>query len=206
MLIDKRINNKIVLEKPQIEKIEIDKKFIELNQSDIIEFPYKKSISISLSSAKSDNHYFEYTISNLDSIHWNKLEREKLELTNLNSGDYTLLFRTSNGLGYTSEWISQKIHVLPPWYKNSFGYALYTLFTLSLIYVFYALHKRKIDKEQRLLQIKYEREQKEMLKEKTLENDRKIVEFKNEALKNEVKLKSKQLANTAMALVKKMKL
>ena len=203
MLIDKSINNKIALDKPQIEKIEIDKTFIELNQSEIIEFPYKKSISISLSSAKSDNHYFEYSISNLDSIHWNKLEREKLELTNLNSGDYTLLFRTSNGLGYKSESISQKIHVLPPWYKSSYGYALYTLITLILIYVFYALHKRKIDKEQKLLQIKYEREQKEMLKEKTLENDRKIVELKNEALKNEVKLKSKQLANTAMALVKK---
>ena len=37
----------------------------------------------------------------------------------------------------------------------------------------------------------------------TLENDRKIIELKNEALKNEIKLKSKQLANSAMALVKK---
>ena len=203
MLIDKRTNNKIVLNKPQIEKIEIDKNLIDLNQPEIIEFPYKKSISISLSSAKSDNHYFEYSILNLDSIHWNKLEREKLELTNLNSGDYTLLFRTSNGLGYKSESIFLKIHVLPPWYKNNYGYALYALITIILIYVFYALHKRKIDKEQKLLQIKYEREQKEMLKEKTLENDRKIIELKNEALKNEIKLKSKQLANSAMALVKK---
>lgn len=31
----------------------------------------------------------------------------------------------------------------------------------------------------------------------------KLVELKNESLRNEVKLKSKQLANTAMALVKK---
>jgi len=203
MLIDKLTKNKIVLNKPQIEKIGIDKNFIDLNQSEIIEFPYKKSISISLSSAKSDNHFFEYSISNQDSIHWNKLEKDKLELTNLNSGDYTLLFRTSNSLGNTSETISQKIHVLPPWYKNRYGFALYTFIFLVIIYIFYALHKRKIDKEQKLLQIKYEKEQEEMLKEKTLENDRKIVELKNEALKNEVKLKSKQLANSAMALVKK---
>ena len=203
MLIDKRTNNKVFLNKPQIEKIQVDKSLIDLNNSEAVEFPYKKSISISLSSAKSDNHYFEYSISNFDSIHWNKLEKDKLELTNLNSGDYTILFRTSNSFGDKSESVSKKIHVLPPWYKNRYGFALYSFITLLTIYIFYVLHKRKIDKEQKLLQLKFETEQKEILKEKTLENDRKIVELKNEALKNEVKLKSKQLANTAMALVKK---
>ncbi len=50
---------------------------------------------------------------------------------------------------------------------------------------------------------KYEDEQKKMLKEKTIENEKRIVELKNESLESEVELKSKQLANTAMALVKK---
>ncbi len=204
MLIDGRnYSESHELDKPTIEKIEIEKSLIDLNNSEIIEFPYKKGISLSLSSPKSDNHYFEYSISNLDSVHWYRLEREKLELTNLSSGEYTILFRASNNFGGTSDITSQKINVLPPWYKNRFGFALYVLLTLLLIYTFYVLHKRKIDKEQKLLQLKFEREQKELLKEKTLENDRKIVELKNEALKNEVKLKSKQLANTAMALVKK---
>jgi DNA-directed RNA polymerase specialized sigma subunit len=36
-----------------------------------------------------------------------------------------------------------------------------------------------------------------------LENEKRIVQLKNESLRNEVKLKSKQLANTALALVKK---
>jgi DNA-binding CsgD family transcriptional regulator len=204
MLIDgKNYSESHELYKPIIEKIEIEKNLIDLTNSEIVEFHYKKSISISLSSAKSDSHFFEYSISNLDSIQWYKLDREKLDLSNLSSGSYNLFFRTSNNFGVKSDIVSQNINVLPPWYKNKFGFALYTFLTLIVVYVFYILHKRKIDKEQRLLQIKFESEQRELLKEKTLENDRKIVELKNEALKNEVKLKSKQLANTAMALVKK---
>ncbi|HKK11634.1 MAG TPA: LuxR C-terminal-related transcriptional regulator, partial [Flavobacteriaceae bacterium] len=204
MLFDKKnYSESYQLYKPTIEKIEIDKNPIDLNGSDILEFPYKKSISFILTSPKSDDHFFEYAISNLDSIHWNKLDTDKLELSNLSSGNYTLLFRTSNGFGGTSEITSQKIHILPPWYKNKYGFALYAFIVLLITMGFYALHKRKIIKEQKLLQLKLKREQREMLREKTLENERKIVELKNEALKNEVKLKSKQLANTAMALVKK---
>ena len=45
------------LYKPTIEKIEIDKSLIDLTNTEIIEFPYKKSISISLSSPKSEDHY-----------------------------------------------------------------------------------------------------------------------------------------------------
>ena len=58
-------------------------------------------------------------------------------------------------------------------------------------------------KHQRLLKIKYAKEQQEILREKNLENEKRMVQMRNEALRNEVKLKSKQLANTAMALVKK---
>lgn len=204
MLIDqKNYSESHQLYKPNIERIEIEKNPIRLSHSEIIEFPYKKSISFSLSSAKSDNHFFEYAIKNLDSLKWYKLDREKLELSNLNSGNYTVLFRTSNNFGMTSDVTSLKIHILPPWYKNKYGYILYTFIILAVLVTFYIMHKRKIIKEQKLLQIKLRKEQREMLREKTLENERKIVELKNEALKNEVKLKSKQLANTAMALVKK---
>jgi len=204
MLIDeKNYSESYELHKPTIERVEIEKKPINLINSDLIEFPYKQGISISLSSAKSDNHFFEYAIQNADSINWRRIDKEKLELPNLNSGNYTLLFRTSNNFGITSEITHQKIHILPPWYKNRYGFALYTFLLLAMLSIFYVLHKRKIIKEQKLLQIKLRKEQREMLREKTLENERKIVELKNEALKNEVKLKSKQLANTAMALVKK---
>ncbi|MFC4723346.1 LuxR C-terminal-related transcriptional regulator [Geojedonia litorea] len=204
MLIDGiNYSENLILQAPIIERIEVDKAMIDINTSNPVEFSFNQSISISVSSPKSDNHYFEYAISNLDSLQWYKLDKEKLELSNLSNGSYTILFRAANNFGGKSDATPLDISVLPPWYKNNIGFALYGLLIIITIVLFYALHKRKVDKEQKLLQLKFEQEQRELIKEKTLENERKIVELKNEALKNEVKLKSKQLANTAMALVKK---
>lgn len=193
------------LQKPVIDLIEIDKSIIEYkNSSTKFEVPYNsKNISISVSSPRSRNHFFEYSITNLDSSHWYSLDKEKLELSNLNSGNYKINFRTSNSSGQISPTTSVEFTVLPPWYATSNGFLVFFILALIFTYVIYSLHKRKLMKEQRLIKQKLETEQKELLKEKTLENEKLIVELKNESLKNEVKLKSKQLANTAMALVKK---
>lgn len=188
---------------PTIEKIEIANTLIEFDSSKAIEFPINNSISFVVTSPKSNNHYLEYSISNRDSISWYKIEKDKLELLNLKDGDYTILFKASDNFGNTSEVTSIKIKVLPPWYKDTLGFILYVLIVMGVAFVFYLLHKRKIYREQRLLQLKLKKEQREALKEKAIENEKKLVELKNESLKNEVKLKSKQLANTAMALVKK---
>lgn len=51
--------------------------------------------------------------------------------------------------------------------------------------------------------VKYEESQKKAIEDKALENEKTIIRLKNDSLRNEVKLKSKQLANTAMAVVKK---
>ena len=195
----------VELQKPVIDLIEIDKSIIEYkNPSTKFEIPNNsKNISISVSSPRSRNHFFEYSISNLDSSNWYSLDKEKLELSNLNSGNYRINFRTSNSSGQISATTSVEFTVLPPWYATSHGFVVFFILALIFTYIIYSLHKRKLMKEQRLIKQRLETEQKELLKEKTLENQKLIVELKNESLKNEVKLKSKQLANTAMALVKK---
>ena len=192
------------LEKPTIESIIINNNQIDLETKGVMEFPFRNNnISISVSSPKSKDHSFEYSVAGLDSGNWYKMEKEKLELSNLLDGDYTILFRTINNFGNVSPIEQLKIKVLPPWYKAKEGFVLYGLLVLFAALIGYVLHKRKINKEQKLLQFKLEKEHEELLKETALENDKKIVELKNQSLKNEVTLKSKQLANTAMALVKK---
>jgi DNA-binding CsgD family transcriptional regulator len=191
------------LVKPTVEKIEVANNLIEFDTSKSVEFPINNSISFFVSSAKSKNHFLEYSISNKDTINWYKLDKDKLELSNLKDGDYTISFRASDNFGHISDIESIKIKILPPWYKDTLGFALYFFIGLLVAFIFYMLHKRKIYKEQRLLQLKLKKEQREALREKAIENEKKLVEIKNQSLKNEVKLKSKQLANTAMALVKK---
>ena len=205
MLIDgNQSSRQSKLYKPQIEKVEANNTLLDLSSLNNIELPYRDSnINISLSSPLSNNHYFEYAIPRLDVVKWNRIEKEKINLSNLSNGDYEILFRTVNDFGEVSSNESMSFEVLPPWYKGSLGFALYTFLAMLTILIVYFLHKRKIKKEHKLLLLKYQNEQKLLLREKTIENDKKIVHLKNESLKNEVKLKSKQLANTAMALVKK---
>ncbi|HEY5688628.1 MAG TPA: LuxR C-terminal-related transcriptional regulator [Yeosuana sp.] len=203
MLIDNRFDSKKSLLKPQIESIKINKELIELEPDRVIEFKLNSSLVISVSSPKSGNHFFEYSILELDSKKWNRLDKDKLELSNLKDGTYTILFRTSDNFEKSSLPNKLTIKVLPPWYKDTLGFIIYFVLIAITGFIIYLVNKRKVIIEQRLLKIQFAKEQQEILREKTLDNEKRIVQLKNESLRNEVKLKSKQLANTAMALVKK---
>lgn len=205
MLFDNTSNtDAFPLYQPDFESILINKERITLDTINNIELPSKfQTFTVTLTSPKSKDYYFEYALASMDTLNWYKMENDKLEFSNISYGDYQFLFRTANQLGKTSAPRSLMVKVLPPWYRSVQGYVLFVLLLGVILVLFYRLHRRKIKKEQRLLQLKFETEQKVLLKEKTIENERRIVELKNESLQNEVKLKSKQLANTAMALVKK---
>lgn len=202
MLIDMKSDTPGNLYKPIITSIDIDKEPIELdlNKTSIT---MNSSFGISMSSPKSSNHFFEYAIAEMDSTKWRRLEKNKLELSGLKDGTYTLLFRTRNHLNKVSEASKIQIKVLPKWYKDTLGFALYIVLIMLSIVAFYYYHQQRLKKEQQLLRLKYAKEQQEIVKEKNLENEKRIVQLRNESLRSEIKFKSKQLANTALALVKK---
>jgi ATP/maltotriose-dependent transcriptional regulator MalT len=131
------------------------------------------------------------------------MENERLELSNLSNGEYELLFRTANNLGGKSPVKQLNLLVLTPWYKGTSAIVLLGMLIMVILTVSYFLHKRKVLKEQKLMQLKFDFEQGEFIKKKTIESEKEIIKLKTESLENEIKLKSKQLANTAMALVKK---
>jgi len=187
--------------KPLIEKIQVNDIRVKIDTS-VIELPNNGKISISIASPNSNNHFFEYSLST-NATKWDKVDNENLVLSNIKNGDFSILFRTSNKAGETSPIKTINLHVLPPWYKSNTGFIIYALALVLVLGIIYLLHKRKMKKEQKLLEIEFKKEQQQILKEKNIENDRKIIKLKNESLQNEIKLKSKQLANTAIALVKK---
>lgn len=203
MLVDNQSEINEVLYKPIIDNIVIDKKFIEINLRKSLEINLNSSLSIAVSSPKSTIHFFEYKILEIYSNKWQRLDKNKLELSSLKDGSYTILFRTSNYLGNASPSTKVLVKVLPPWYKGTWGVLLYMAIIALSFGLFYYYNKQKIEREQRLLKIKLTKEQQEIVREKSLESEKRIVQLKNEALRNEIKFKSKQLANTAMALVKK---
>lgn len=209
MMINNASISKTKLYQPSIERVSVSGDSISVKplKDDTVGFKYKESVTVELSSPQSLNHFFEYTITEGgykdEHAIWYEMEGNKVEFTNLLDGDYTMSFRTSDNAGNVSTMQSLSVDVYPPWYRDTFGYVLYFLIAVLIIVVFYTLHNKKIAKEQRIIKIKYQREQQKLLREKTLENEKRIVQLKNESLQNEIKLKSKQLANNAMALVKK---
>ncbi len=205
MLIDETFRDSISIYKPQIEAVKINGEHIHLSsikEDEVIKLKHNETISLELSSSKSSNHYFEYSIPSLNK-NWFRVDNRNLELNNINHGVYNVLVRTRDDSGNTSTSQEFILDVSPPWYKGTFGLILYVVLLLGFIGLFYYLHHKKIQKEQRLIRVKYQREQHKLLREKTLENEKSIVQLKNESLQNELKIKSKQLANNAMALVKK---
>ncbi|TXD81427.1 transcriptional regulator [Subsaximicrobium wynnwilliamsii] len=205
MRIDKNLPRSVYqVYKPSIDGISVNGAPIAIPNDTPIEIPNKnQSLLIELSSPKSHAHAFQYALTNVDPNHWYKIENGALELSNLGQGEYALAFRTVNESGTTSESTRLYITILPAWYRSNLGLLGFTLLAFLLILLFYVLHKRKILKEQLILKHQFEKDQEILLKDKTIENDKRIVELKNESLENELELKSKQLANTAMAIVKK---
>ncbi|WP_434037092.1 LuxR C-terminal-related transcriptional regulator [Formosa sp. 4Alg 33] len=204
MMINSTTPSNYALDKPKIEMVAVGGVPINLSEitNDEVCFNFNENITIELSSARSVNHFFEYKISNTDNL-WYKIDGNKVEFSSLKDGNYTISFRTGSNSGTVSPALDLQIDILPPWYRDTFGFLLYVLIAILTGIIFYVMQKKKIEKEQRLIKIKYQKEQQKLLREKTLENEKQIVELKNEALQREIKLKSKQLANNAMALVKK---
>ncbi len=204
MIVNGNSKSTINLNKPSIDAVFIENERINISNvtSEGVSFKYGKNMMVALSSPNSKNHFFEYNISEINDL-WYRVDGNTIDFSSLKDGDYTIDFRASDISGNMSPSQTLMIEILPPWYRDIWGFLLYLILGLALVLVFYAMHHKKIAKEQRLIKIKYQREQQKLLREKTLENEKQIVQLKNESLQNEIKLKSKQLANNAMALVKK---
>ncbi|QNK76428.1 transcriptional regulator [Winogradskyella sp. PAMC22761] len=204
MMINNTFANTTNLYRPNIESIAVNGVSISLSNiyKEGVRFNFNENIAIELTSSKSTNYFLEYNIPETDDI-WYKIEGSTVEFSNLIDGEYTFAFRINDNSGKVSPVTSIKIDVLPPWYRDTIGFVLYNLLAAMIVVIFYTMHNRKVAKEQHLIKIKYQKEQEKLLREKTLENEKQMVQLKNESLQNEIKLKSKQLANNAMALVKK---
>ncbi|RED46300.1 YXYXY domain-containing protein [Winogradskyella eximia] len=203
MMIDNGFKKNLELYKPTVESILINKKAIALNfKEEPLSIEYGESLEIEIVSPRSTNHFFEYRLFENDN-HWNELENNTIELTNLIEGNYKIEFRAKNDFGNISPIQSLTFEINPPWYRGTLGILIYLLIFALAIYTFFYVQKRKLIREQRLMKIKYQKEQQKLLREKTLENEKRIVQLKNDALQSDIKSKSKQLANNAMALVKK---
>lgn len=117
---------------------------------------------------------------------WSALE--KREFTNLPEGDYRFEVEAN--------WFGSKVEIpfqiLPPWYRSGLAYLAYALLLIGLFWWLYQVHLRRLARQARHLEVVRQRE---LQRERTL--------ARNRELREDIKRKSKELANTTLTLAKK---
>ncbi|MDT8414784.1 MAG: triple tyrosine motif-containing protein [Flavobacteriaceae bacterium] len=144
----------------------------------------------------------KYRLSNYEKD-WHITHSGSIKYSNIPSGDYTLemvaLGEQGNEVGTE---LKTSITVLPPWFLTNWAKLGYVLFLLFLIYSFYAINQFLLKKNQKKLRIKHVQEQRKIMHQKKIELEKKLIEIKSQQYKEELIHKEKELANTAISILR----
>ncbi|MFW6259360.1 MAG: hypothetical protein ACOC1R_00355, partial [Tangfeifania sp.] len=117
-----------------------------------------------------------------------KKDKPVFNFERLPEGKYELMVKAIDPWGNESRVQNLKIEVLPPWYLSNFAQSGYVLFFVSIIIGLQLWGIRRTrKKERRQLELR----------------EQELIKVRNEKLQNEVKHKSKELANSTMSIIKK---
>ncbi|WP_298487788.1 triple tyrosine motif-containing protein [uncultured Maribacter sp.] len=127
---------------------------------------------------------------------WTK--KTDISFENLPYGEYTFSVKAKVNNDIT-EAVNKTFIVNRPWYLSYIAYMVYTLFFALVVIIVHKQYKRYYKRQEALLL----KENKRKLKKKKQKSERKIVEIKNEKLKDEIKSKNRELASSTMSIIKK---
>jgi signal transduction histidine kinase/DNA-binding response OmpR family regulator/ligand-binding sensor domain-containing protein len=133
-------------------------------------FPYKNnSFAISFTALDyidGGNYDFSYKLEDYNAD-WVALQKNnRIHLTNIPSGDYTLKVRYKNDVVNAGDQIySLRLKVLPPWYLSIWALAIYLLLFLAALLAVILYIRRKVLKKQQMMAEKIQEEQREKLLE-----------------------------------------
>ncbi|MFW6246205.1 MAG: triple tyrosine motif-containing protein [Tangfeifania sp.] len=131
---------------------------------------------------------YQSFLKGIDQTWSEKKEIPVFSFDRLPAGEYELMVKAVDSWENESMQHSMNIEILPPWYRSNYARAGYILafFLLVLVLQVWGIRRTRIKERRRL-----EKREQELIK------------LRNEKLRNEVEHKSKELANSTMAMVKK---
>ncbi len=131
---------------------------------------------------------FQAFLKGIDQSWSGKKEIPVFSFDRLPAGEYELLVKAVDSWGNESMQHSMIINVLSPWYLSNYARAGYIATFLFLVFGLQVWGIRRTRKKERLRLEKREQE---------------LIKLRNEKLRNEIEHKSKELANSTMAIIKK---
>lgn len=128
------------------------------------------------------------------------------EYTNLPDGDYVFMLKARTETGKVTPALIYKFRILHPWYRTSFAWILYVLFTIFLLILGYRFFLKSMErsrlKEKEEQKNKY-RQREQQLKEDALITEKEMIRLRNEKLNLEMIHKEKELANSTLMIIQK---
>lgn len=156
-----------------------------------------------------DNLEFSYQLEGFDN-QWSSWTKKSIkEYTNLKEGNYTIKVKARNNYRVQSEIAQQKFTISPPWYRSFWAYVLYILLILLAVYYARTQVQMKIRKNKHYEALEQSRiylEKETKIKQEQFELEKEIERLKNEKLKDELKMKDKELVINSLQAVKKNKI
>jgi ligand-binding sensor domain-containing protein/DNA-binding CsgD family transcriptional regulator len=178
-------------------------------QTIIPEFRYENNtISITFASNifESAGTEFRHKLEGFDD-NWSEWNTQKFkEYTNLPAGKYTFLLNSHTNDQAAPAELACSFVILAPWYRSGFALAIYFCLVLLIIYfsrryLTYRIEKSRLAEKQKQKDKYLSREQK--LKEEALIAEKEMERLRNEALRQDMIHKEKELANSTMDLIRK---
>ena len=131
-----------------------------------------------------------------------------VEFALLPEGDYAFSVKARNSLGVESRSDELIFTVTPPWYRSGIAYFIYVLVILILVLCSIWLFIRRLEISRRKERLKhlraYRQKESDYIKQAALA-EKKIIQLRNEKLRNEMIHRDKELANQTMDLIHKNK-
>lgn len=145
------------------------------------------------------NKYFQYKLHGFDKdwSHW--ITTSEITYNRLPPGSYTFMLRTLTNQGAITQNAEVSVRIRPPWYLSYFSFAFYVLVILGLVWLLRLNYLRRNWKNQEEL---LRKEQEKILFQKE-QAESEVIRLSNDKLQSEIMLKSSQLANSTMALLRK---
>ncbi|MCS5489831.1 ligand-binding sensor domain-containing protein [Algoriphagus limi] len=176
------------------------------NEEDILAIPYQNAnLRFEASNPIPNNENttkFQFWLEGLEEGYGEWTTKRDKAYTNLREGNYTFHARSKNIYGEISKEDSYSFKVLPPWYRSTLAYLVYTILGLLLLYLLFKYLDKRMKKE--AAQIKAAQTKVIQEKEKDLKSSKQEIErLKTEKLRSEIQSKNKELASATMHLINK---
>lgn len=144
-----------------------------------------------------------YRLKNYDS-QWIETINSPVTYKKLPAGNYVfeLKVNSKESDAVDGEITSFAFVVLQPWYWNSWAKLIYTLILILVLYLIYQYHLLSIRKQQIRLRKKHINEQRKIIQNRKVELEKQLTQMKTRQIEDELEHKNKELANSAMSIIK----